>query len=84
MSKKGNSPFEKALDAVDRLTPKPGKGFNVVGVDEYEPPGEELYLVRNCSTEEEAKKVLAAKQKEVPGQRFYIYPPSEDGKFDPA
>lgn len=75
--------FEKMLDAVNELTPKPGKGYNVVGVDEYEEPGEELYLVGNFPTEEAAEKKLAAKEKEIPGQKFYIYAPDEDGRFDP-
>jgi len=73
----------QALKAQKRLTPMPGKGYNVVGVDEHNDPGEELYLVGNFPTEEEAKKRLAAKKKEILGQRFYIYPPQEWGQFDP-
>jgi hypothetical protein len=51
--------------------------FNVVGVDEYEEPGEELYLVGNFPTKKAAERKLIQKQKEIPGQRFYIYPPGE-------
>jgi hypothetical protein len=75
--------LDKIYEAQFDLTPKPGKGFNVVGVDEYNDPGEELYLAGNFPTREAAEKHLAKMKRETPEERYYIYPPQKWGRYDP-
>ncbi len=56
-----------------RLTPK--AGFNVVGVDDYELPGSQLYLIGHFSNESKAKASLARFKKKNPGVTAHIYGP---------
>ena len=35
----------------------PNHGFNVIGIDNFELLGEELYLIKNVKTKEEAKEL---------------------------
>ncbi len=50
----------------------PKSGFRVVGVDSFSRPGEELYIVGDYPTREEAETKLAERQKESEDQH-YIY-----------
>jgi len=53
----------------------PVDGFNVVGVDDFESPGEQLYLVEHVDTEKEAQEVLNAFKTHHPEVEAYIYAP---------
>jgi hypothetical protein len=62
------------LQAQRAMTPKPGEGYNVVGVDTFEDPGDELYLIGNYSTRAEAEKKAESYRKAHPDEeRIYIY-----------
>ena len=64
--------FEKRLAAIDRLTPR--EGFNVVAVDDYEEAGDDLYLVGQYKTKEDAESHAANHTKET-GEKAYVYEP---------
>lgn len=68
------------LEAMQRDKEKwiPKSGYNVVGVDEMEVPGEQLFLVGTYVTREEANRALEAFQKRNPGHTAHVYS-SEDG-----
>ena len=59
----------------DKVRFIPKKGFNVVGIDDYEIPGEQLYLVGHFDNESAAKAALGKFQKTNPGTLSYIYSP---------
>jgi predicted RNA-binding protein YlxR (DUF448 family) len=77
--KRDKSWLELAQQEIKRLTP--ARGFNVVAVDAYEMPGEGLYLVKHCETEEEAKKVAVAHEKKSK-DKTYVYSP--EGQVESA
>jgi hypothetical protein len=59
---------------MDRHTPE--TGFNVVGIDDHEVPGEQLYLISHHETLEEAERA-ATKARRGHGDAVYVYgPPS--------
>ena len=60
----------------DRENFTPKTGFNLVGVDDYEVPGEQLYLIQHCTTEEEAVAAMTARKKIRPREKVYIYGPN--------
>jgi hypothetical protein len=70
--------MKKAMDA--RIAAKkkliPKKGFNLVGVDDYEEAGDDLYLIGNFPNEAAAKTAQAARKKKNPNEVTYIYGPS--------
>lgn len=53
----------------------PTDGFNVVGVDDFEDPGEQLYLVGHYATREEAQAALKKFQDRNPGHMAHVYGP---------
>jgi len=53
----------------------PERGFNVVGADTFEDPGEQLYVISHHGTEDEAKAALAAWKKQHPRESAYVYGP---------
>ena len=53
----------------------PKAGFNVVGVDEFEMPGDQLYLVGHFVDEKAAKAALAKFKKANQDEQAYIYGP---------
>ena len=57
----------------ERFTPK--TGFNLVGVDDFERPGEQLYLIDHFPDRDAAEKALAARKKVRPREKVYIYGP---------
>jgi hypothetical protein len=65
--------IERILKEVDQFTPT--SGFNVVGVDDFELPGECLFLVGHFDEEDEANAVRDAKREASPGTKFYVYGP---------
>lgn len=54
----------------------PKTGYNVVGVDDFELPGEKLYLISHHGTEAEANRALAVFQKQNPEEAAYVYGPN--------
>ena len=63
--------IETMLKAKDAVIPT--EGFNLVELDEYAAPGEELTLVSHHDTKPEAEKARAAYAKENPGTKTAIY-----------
>lgn len=51
----------------------PKAGFNLVGVDEFERPGEQLYLIDHLTDRGAAVKALDAWKKAHPRAKAYIY-----------
>jgi hypothetical protein len=64
--------FEDAQAEILRFTPK--EGFNVVGVDSFERPGEALYLVGHYATRKEAAAAARAHEASS-GDRAHVYAP---------
>jgi len=52
----------------------PESGYNVVGVDSFEKPGEELYLIAHVDTEKEAN-AIAAKKRKAHSDKVYVFGP---------
>lgn len=55
----------------------PDKGFNLVGLDDYEDPGEQLYLIKNFASRAEAEKEMRKRQKTGNGDKLFIYGPTD-------
>jgi hypothetical protein len=68
------------LEAMRRNKEKflPKQGYNVVGVDDFEVPGEQLYLVGHFVTREEADEARKRFEERNPGHEAHVYGP-EDG-----
>jgi hypothetical protein len=64
--------FEDAQAEILRFTPQ--EGFNVVGVDSFEMPGEALYLVGHYGTRKEAAAAARAHEASS-GDRAHVYAP---------
>ncbi len=65
---------------IDKMTANkkkfiPKEGFNVVGVDDYEDPGEQLFLIAHYKTEDVAKARLDRFKKNNPDTPAYVYGP---------
>jgi len=65
------SELTKRLDAQAAMTPD--EGWRVVGVDDYEDPGEELYAVSDHDTRPEAEAALKKAQARSPDEKMHIY-----------
>ena len=50
----------------------PKEGFNLVGLDDFEMPGEQLYLIRSFQTRAEAEKALKAYAQKT-DDKLFIY-----------
>lgn len=59
-------------------TPGPGEGFNVVGIDTHELPGEQIYLIANHAEEAAAEAALAQFKANNPGETAYVYGPETE------
>lgn len=59
----------------ERFLPK--QGYNVVGVDDFEVPGEQLYLIAHTITREEAEAALARFRERNPEHEAQIYGPDD-------
>lgn len=73
--------FEDAQAEILRFTPE--EGFNVVGVDSFERPGEALYLVGHYATREEAAAAARAHEARS-GDRAHVYAPPPPPKAPKA
>jgi hypothetical protein len=60
-----------------RWIPKEGEGFNVVGVDDHELPGEQLYLISNHPERAAAEAALAKFKSDYPGEVGFVYGPDD-------
>lgn len=65
--------FDAMMKDKKRVTPK--AGFNVVGVDDFEMPGEQLYIVSHHDTRPEAEAVVKKFVKQNPDEAVHIYGP---------
>lgn len=65
--------FDKIEKERKEMTPK--KGFNCVGVDKFEVPGEALYLVSHHGSRAEALSAAKKMKRENPADDFYVYGP---------
>ena len=63
---------DRILTEKRELTPK--AGFNLVGLDDYELPGECLYLIAHYATRKEAE---AAMKRRPVSDRMFIYGPDD-------
>jgi hypothetical protein len=70
----GGSMFDKMLAAKDRMTPK--VGANLVGFDDFEEQGDELYMIGHFASVEEAEAAKAERLKENPDEVVFVYTPS--------
>lgn len=61
------------LEHKNKFVPK--EGFNLVGVDDFEEPGEELYLVGHFDSREEAEAFKAKRLKADPNEVLHVYDP---------
>lgn len=55
------------------LTPK--KGYNLVGLDDYERAGAQLFLIGSFATLKDAEKAQKAHNRSNPDTRTFIYGP---------
>lgn len=67
--------LEKRLAAIKDKTPT--EGFNLVGVDDFEAAGDDLYLIDHFATEAEANQELAKRKAADPNLTLYVYGPKE-------
>jgi len=65
--------IEKMMAAKRALMPK--EGYNLVGVDDYEEPGEDLYLIGNYASAEDAEAAKLAKENDGCSDKMFIYGP---------
>ena len=65
--------LKERIDAKRKLIPT--TGFNVVAVDDFELPGEELYLVGHYATRKEAEAELKRFRERNTTDVAYIYGP---------
>lgn len=62
---------DELLEAKSHYIPK--EGFNLVGVDKFERFGEELFLIGEYDTREEAEAAQKKRAKSHPDETTYIY-----------
>lgn len=67
------------LEAMRRDKEKwiPKQGYNVVGIDDFEVPGEQLFLVGHYVTRGEADEALKKFQERNPGHEAHVYGPKD-------
>ena len=64
--------FIERIEA-ERRSLTPETGFNVIGVDRFELPGEAAYLVSHHATRAEAEAVAKRMKRESPADAFHVY-----------
>jgi hypothetical protein len=68
----------RTLDAIvaemKRCTPS--SGYNLVGIDLYEPPGDCAYVVGHFATREAAEAALRSRTAADPDERLHVYGPA--------
>lgn len=70
---KRKHPIELRWNAKKKMIPK--EGFNLVGVDTFEDPGHELYLISHYATQHQADEALRQRKRKNPDETVYIYGP---------
>jgi len=65
--------FQKRLRAKRDMTPKPGQGYNLVGVDDFEDPGDELYLIDHFPTRARADAARLDRKRRKSDETLYVY-----------
>ena len=67
--------MSEMLEAMRRNKRKflPQSGYNVVGVDDFELPGEQMFLVGHYPTREAAQAALEKFKERNPGHEGYVY-----------
>jgi hypothetical protein len=53
----------------------PKSGYSVVGIDDFEMPGEQLYLIGHFGSEQAAQSALTKFRKDNPSEKAYVYGP---------
>lgn len=66
------STIDAILAEVERFTPRAGR-YHVVGLDEFERPGEMLYLIGAYTTRAEAEDAAAARRRDDPDEIVHVY-----------
>ena len=66
--------MERVFDEMERCTP--ATGYNLVGVDRFEMPGECAYVIGHHTTIEEAQAALAHRRGQDPDEDLHIYAPT--------
>jgi hypothetical protein len=69
--------MERVFDEMERCTP--ATGYNLVGVDRFEMPGECAYVIGHHTTIEEAQAALAHRGGQDPDEDPHIYPAPPTG-----
>lgn len=65
------TPMEKMMDERESMTPD--TGYNLVGFDDFEDPGEMLYLIGHFDTAEEAEAEKKKRLEKNPDEVMYVY-----------
>lgn len=68
--------FEAGLEDRRRHTPK--EGYDLVGMDDYEPIGEQLYFISHHKTAKEAIEAFKKRKEKNPNEYLVIYPTTDD------
>lgn len=63
------------MDQMDALTPK--EGYNLVGLDDYEEPGDQLFLIGHYKTHARALAAQSDHNRRNKDVKTYIYGPPE-------
>jgi hypothetical protein len=66
----------KALALRKSLTPE--QGYNLVGQDTFQIPGEDLYLIKHYDTREEALRAQKLLIGDIADAKTYIFPVDDD------
>lgn len=56
----------------------PDEGFNLVGLDDFDDPGEQLYLIGNYETRELAQAEMAKRRADPNADKMFIYGPGDE------
>lgn len=70
-----SNPLKAMLAQKRELTPK--EGFNLVGLDDYEEPGDQLFLIGHYKTKSEALAAEKDHNRRNKDVRTFIYGPPE-------
>ena len=63
--------IDKMLAAKEAMTPE--SGFNLVGLDDYEKPGEELYFIAHFDKKDDADAEQKKRAEDNSGEKMFVY-----------